>query len=92
MNTPTALDASAAPVSARDSELAPPAHRQQEDARRAAAQVDAHSVRAREAERARLRADIEAFLAAGGKVQKVAADVRSDLPRAPQNSYGKGSL
>ena len=56
------------------------------------AQVDAHSIRAREAERAALRADIEAFLQSGGKVTSVAANLRVDSPRRPQNNYGKGSL
>lgn len=55
-------------------------------------QVDAHTIRAREAERAALRADIEAFLASGGKVTSVAPDLRTDQPRKPQNNYGKGSL
>jgi len=55
-------------------------------------QVDAHSVRAREAERAMLRADIDAFLQRGGKVTSVAADLRTDTPRKPQNNYGKGPL
>ena len=54
--------------------------------------VDAHSIRAREEERARLRADIDAFLAQGGKVKTLAANCRADLPRAPQNNYGKGSI
>ena len=56
------------------------------------AQVDAHSIRAREAERKALRADIEAFLKRGGKVESVAASLRVDAPRKPQNNYGKGSL
>ncbi len=55
-------------------------------------QVDAHSVRAREAERALLRADIDAFLQGGGKVTSVAANLRTDAPRKPQNNYGKGPL
>ncbi len=54
--------------------------------------VDAHSVRAREEERTQLRADIDAFLAQGGKVETLAANCRADLPRAPQNNYGKGSI
>ena len=56
------------------------------------AQVDAHSIRARAAERNRLRADIDAFLASGGKVTKVEAHFRADQPKKPQNNYGKGSL
>jgi len=55
-------------------------------------QVDAHTVRAREAERTLLRADIEAFLQRGGKVTSVAANLRADAPRKPQNNYGKGPL
>ena len=55
-------------------------------------QVDAHSVRARDAERALLRADIDAFLREGGKVTSVAANLRTDTPRKPQNNYGKGPL
>lgn len=54
--------------------------------------VDAHSIRAREAARVQLRADIDAFLAEGGKVTTLAANQRADLPRAPQNNYGKGSI
>jgi len=56
------------------------------------AQVDAHTIRAREAERELLRADIDAFLKGGGKVTSVAADLRTDVPRKPQNNYGRGSL
>lgn len=56
------------------------------------AQVDAHTIRAREAERCALRVDIEAFLASGGKVTNVAAEQRTDEARKPQNNYGKGSL
>ena len=55
-------------------------------------QVDAHTIRAREAERSALRADIDAFLANGGKVTRVAAEFRADLPKKPQNNYGKGAL
>lgn len=56
------------------------------------AQVDAHTIRAREAERAALRADIDAFIRSGGKVTTVEANLRVDGPRKPQNNYGKGSL
>ena len=56
------------------------------------AQVDAHTIRAREAERVALRTDIEAFLREGGKVTRVPAHLRADGPRKPQNNYGKGSL
>lgn len=55
-------------------------------------QVDAHTVRAREAERNSLRADIDAFLKNGGKVTSVAPNLRADIPRKPQNNYGKGAL
>jgi len=54
--------------------------------------VDAHTIRARSAERAELRADIDAFLARGGEVTQVVAELRTDLPRKPANNYGKGSL
>jgi len=54
--------------------------------------VDAHSVRARAAERAQLRADLDAFLAQGGKVTTLEANLRVDVPKPPQNNYGKGSL
>jgi len=54
--------------------------------------VDAHSVRARAAERAQLRADLDAFLAQGGAVTTLEANRRVDLPKPPQNNYGKGSL
>ena len=55
-------------------------------------QVDAHTIRARAAERESLRADIDAFLRGGGKITPVAANLRADAPRRPQNNYGKGSL
>ena len=55
-------------------------------------QVDAHTIRAREQERASLQADIESFLATGGKVTRVEPLLRADLPCKPQNNYGKGSL
>lgn len=54
--------------------------------------VDAHSIRAREEERAQLRADIDEFLARGGKVTTLAPNSRADLPKPPQNNYGKGSI
>jgi len=56
------------------------------------AQVDAHTIRAREAERTSLRADIDAFLAGGGKVTSIAASLRADVPSKPKNNYGKGPL
>jgi len=55
-------------------------------------QVDAHTIRAREQERTSLQADIESFLANGGKVTSVEPLLRADPPCKPQNNYGKGSL
>lgn len=42
----------------------------------------------KEREREQLRADIEAFLASGGKITSVDSNVVSDPPRKPESSYG----
>lgn len=46
----------------------------------------------KEAERLRLQADIEAFLACGGKIVEVPTNVISDPPKKPVSSYGGQSL
>lgn len=38
--------------------------------------------------REQLEADVEAFLARGGKIQEVEVNVMADPPRAPQSNYG----
>ena len=35
-----------------------------------------------------MASDVEAFLARGGRIQEVAADVMGDPPRKPQTNYG----
>jgi hypothetical protein len=42
----------------------------------------------REALRKQLQADVEAFLAAGGKINEIPANVVSDPPKKPQSNYG----
>lgn len=51
------------------------------------AQVDS-SVTAKEAERARIQAEIEAFLSGGGQITQVGTDVMNDPPQRPQANYG----
>lgn len=46
----------------------------------------------KEAERLRLQADIEAFLARGGKIVEVPTNVINDPPKKPVSSYGGQSL
>ena len=48
----------------------------------------ASSLLAKEEERRRLQSDIEAFLAAGGKIQSIDSNVLSDPPKKPESSYG----
>jgi hypothetical protein len=43
---------------------------------------------AKERERALIQADIEAFLASGGKITSVGSNVVSDPPKKPASSYG----
>ena len=54
--------------------------------------VEAHSVEARAKVRNSLAADVEAFLARGGSIQKVADDQRADPPKKPESNYGRGSI
>ncbi|WP_096085569.1 hypothetical protein [Agaribacterium haliotis] len=42
----------------------------------------------KEAERQQIQADIEAFLAGGGKISAVGDDVMADPPKKPESSYG----
>ena len=43
---------------------------------------------AKELERKRLQADVEAFLAAGGTISRVDANIVSDPPKRPESNYG----
>lgn len=54
----------------------------------AAAAVTNSSLAARNKVRESMAADVEAFLARGGKIQQVEDNVMSDPPRKPTSSYG----
>lgn len=43
---------------------------------------------AKEMERKRLQADVEAFLAAGGTINRIDSNVVSDPPKRPESNYG----
>ncbi|MBU2986904.1 hypothetical protein KO528_16180 [Saccharophagus degradans] len=47
-----------------------------------------NSLTAKEAERARLQAEMEAFLASGGRINEIPANVVADPPKKPTSSYG----
>lgn len=47
---------------------------------------------ARDALRAKLDQDIQAFLARGGNIQKVDSNVTADPPRKPESNYGQQPL
>lgn len=49
--------------------------------------VDA-SILAKNRERARIQAEIEAFLKSGGQIQQVESRLMSDPPRKPSSNYG----
>lgn len=42
----------------------------------------------REAMRQQLQSDVEAFLARGGRINEIPANVVSDPPKKPQSNYG----
>lgn len=42
----------------------------------------------RESLRQQLQSDVEAFLAAGGRINEIPANVVSDPPKKPQSNYG----
>ncbi|WP_370980650.1 hypothetical protein [Agaribacterium sp. ZY112] len=42
----------------------------------------------KEEERQRIQAEVEAFLASGGKINSIDVDVLADPPKKPQSSYG----
>ncbi len=46
------------------------------------------SITAKESERARIQAEIEAFLSGGGQITQVGTDIMSDPPQRPQANYG----
>ena len=48
----------------------------------------ASSLASKEEERQKLQADIDAFLARGGKIHTVDKDVVSDPPKKPEANYG----
>ncbi|WP_430460561.1 hypothetical protein ACQUQU_15260 [Thalassolituus sp. LLYu03] len=54
----------------------------------AAAAVTNSSLAARNKVRESMAADVEAFLARGGKIQQVEDNVMSDPPRKPTSNYG----
>ncbi|WP_018275982.1 hypothetical protein WKI13_02040 [Teredinibacter turnerae] len=45
-------------------------------------------VSSKEAERRRLQAEVEAFLASGGKINQIPANVVADPPKKPESNYG----
>lgn len=49
---------------------------------------DDYYVGARESLRQQIQSDVEAYLASGGRISEVPANVVSDPPRKPQTSYG----
>jgi hypothetical protein len=55
-------------------------------------QVEVHSTAARAALRDTIAADVEAFLARGGSIEKIADDHRADPPKKPESNYGRGSI
>ncbi len=48
----------------------------------------AASITARQAIRDKLQNDIEAFLAAGGRINEIPPNVIADPPRKPESNYG----
>ncbi len=54
--------------------------------------VEVHSAAARAALRDTIAADVEAFLARGGSIKKIADDQRADPPKKPESNYGRGSI
>lgn len=63
-----------------------------DDGDEAIAADTATSQTAKESMRQQLAADVEAFLAAGGRIQEVPHDYRADPPKKPENNYGRGSI
>jgi SutA RNAP-binding domain len=54
--------------------------------------VEVHSTAARAALRDTIAADVEAFLARGGSIKKVAEDQRTDPPKKADSGYKRGSV
>ncbi len=48
----------------------------------------AEDISAKEAERRRLQAEIEAYLAKGGQIDRIPANVVADPPKKPESNYG----
>jgi len=46
------------------------------------------AVASKEAERQRLRSEIEAFLASGGQISQIPPNVVADPPKKPESNYG----
>lgn len=57
-----------------------------------AGQSDCYSASAREDERSRLAADVEAFLARGGSIEEVPRHRRADPPKRLVSHYGRGAI
>lgn len=51
-------------------------------------EAGAGSITARQAIRDKLQNDIEAFLAAGGRINEIPPNVIADPPRKPESNYG----
>lgn len=49
---------------------------------------DGSAAAIREAMRQQLQSDVEAFLARGGRINEIPANVVSDPPKKPQSNYG----
>jgi hypothetical protein len=54
-------------------------------------QVEVHSTAARAAQRDSIAADVEAFLARGGSIKKIADGDRADPPKKSESNYGRGT-
>lgn len=50
--------------------------------------VDSASLTAKETERLRIQAEIEAYLARGGKINEIPPNVVADPPKKPESNYG----
>ena len=51
-------------------------------------QADTHNLESKQSVRAQLEADVDAFLANGGRIEQVEHNVMSDPPRKPESNYG----
>lgn len=60
----------------------------EEEPESSSVELASDSVSAKETERRRLQAEVEAFLAAGGKINYIAPNVVADPPKKPESNYG----